>query len=124
MISVVIPLYNKAPFIADTIQSVLDQRFTDFELLVVNDGSTDGSADILAAIQDERLQLIHIEHSGVSVARNTGINASKHDWIAFLIFKSVPAEGWNSRFSKLLPGDQQVPATHQFVECNHPEVSF
>lgn len=84
MISVVIPLYNKAQFVAEAVHSVLDQRFADFELLVVNDGSTDGSKAIVEAIEDERLQLIDIVHSGVSVARNTGIRASKFDWIAFL----------------------------------------
>jgi len=84
MISVVIPLYNKQQFIAETIESVLAQSFRDFELLVVNDGSTDGSLAIVESIQDDRIRLIDSKHSGVSAARNRGIEVSNHNWIAFL----------------------------------------
>ncbi len=84
MISVVIPLYNKAPFVAKTIKSVLDQTFPNFELIVVNDGSTDSSETVLEQFRDSRLKVISIQRSGVSLARNTGIKAARHDWIAFL----------------------------------------
>ncbi|MCH7785011.1 MAG: glycosyltransferase family 2 protein, partial [Bacteroidetes bacterium] len=84
MISVIIPLYNKDKFITKTIQSVLNQTFTDFELLIVNDGSTDNSLKIAQSFNDKRLKLISIENSGVSLARNTGIKAAKHNWIALL----------------------------------------
>jgi len=85
MISIVIPLYNKESFIAKTIQSVLDQSFSNFELIVVNDGSTDTSEAIVRRFNDARLKVITIERSGVSVARNTGIEVSKSEWIAFLV---------------------------------------
>ncbi|MEM7185257.1 MAG: glycosyltransferase family 2 protein [Bacteroidota bacterium] len=84
MISVIVPLYNKATFVEATIDSVLNQVFTNFELLVINDGSTDGSEQVVQAIEDPRLRLIHIEHSGVSEARNKGIRESKYEWVAFL----------------------------------------
>lgn len=84
MISVVIPLYNKQLFIAQAIESVLAQQFRDFELLVINDGSTDGSRSIVTTYNDKRLRLIDIDRSGVSVARNIGIEASVYNWIAFL----------------------------------------
>jgi len=84
MISVIIPLYNKEKFITETIKSVLKQTFTDFELLVVNDGSTDDSLKNALQFIDDRLRLINIKNSGISVARNTGIKAAKHNWIALL----------------------------------------
>ena len=84
MISVVIPLYNKASLIEETIQSVLKQTFTDFELIIINDGSTDDSAAVVDRIQDPRIHLINIKNSGVSVARNTGIETATRPWIALL----------------------------------------
>lgn len=84
MFSVVIPLYNKEQFIATTLQSVLDQTYTSFELIVVNDGSTDNSLEIVTSIDDARIRVINIENSGVSVARNTGIQAAVYEYIAFL----------------------------------------
>lgn len=84
MISVVIPLYNKEALIAETIDSVLSQTFTEFEVIVVNDGSTDGSLAKVSAITDPRVKIISIENAGVSVARNMGIDTAQGDWVAFL----------------------------------------
>src|SRR5690554_3840739 len=84
MISVVIPLYNKEKSIMNTIQSVLNQTFQDFEIVVINDGSTDKSAEIVEHIKDFRIRLVHQENQGVSAARNRGIKEAKYDWVAFL----------------------------------------
>jgi glycosyltransferase involved in cell wall biosynthesis len=84
VISVVIPIYNKERFIYKTIESVLKQRFELFELLVINDGSTDNSLREAQKFQDERIRIISIDRSGVSKARNIGIENSKYNWIAFL----------------------------------------
>lgn len=84
MFSVVIPLYNKELSIANTIQSVLDQTCQDFEIVVVNDDSTDLSAEIVEQINDPRIRLIHQKNQGVSAARNTGTREAKYEWIAFL----------------------------------------
>lgn len=84
MISVVIPLYNKENQIAATLQSVLQQTFQDFEVVVVNDGSTDGSVEAAESFQDERIRIIHQENAGVSAARNKGVEAAKYELIAFL----------------------------------------
>ncbi|MDO5035636.1 MAG: glycosyltransferase family A protein [Porphyromonas sp.] len=83
-ISVVIPLYNKEKTIKKTIQSVLDQDFKDFELIVVNDGSKDKSATVVQSIDDSRIRLIDKPNGGVSSARNRGIVEAKSDYIAFL----------------------------------------
>lgn len=84
MFSVVIPLYNKEKFIKHTIQSVLDQTFQDFEIIIVNDGSTDGSVEVVKQFEDERIHLIEQKNAGVSAARNRGIQEAKYDLIAFL----------------------------------------
>jgi len=84
MFSVVIPLYNKELSIRNTIQSVLDQTCQAFEIVVVNDGSTDNSAAVVEAIEDDRIRLIHQKNQGVSAARNRGIKEARYEWIAFL----------------------------------------
>lgn len=84
MISVVIPLYNKHNLIAKTLQSVFAQTFTDYEIVIVDDGSTDGSAEVVQSIKDSRIKLIRQKNSGVSAARNRGIKESTGDYIAFL----------------------------------------
>ena len=82
--SVVIPLYNKERYIKRTLESVLDQTFTDFEILVVDDGSTDKSYEIIDSIKDPRIRLIRQENGGPSKARNRGIKEAKGEFIAFL----------------------------------------
>ena len=84
MISIVIPLYNKEKFIAETIDSVVKQTFIEFELIIVNDGSTDASEGVVKEISDPRIKLISIVNSGVSIARNKGIEQAQFDWVAFL----------------------------------------
>ncbi len=83
-ISVVIPLYNKAQSISKTIDCVLTQSYKNFEVVVVNDGSTDGSESVVAAYTDERIRLINKENGGVSSARNEGIRQAKYQYIALL----------------------------------------
>lgn len=84
MISVVIPLYNKEKQIAYTLQSVLNQTFQDFEVVIVDDGSTDGSVAEVEKFCDSRIRLIHQKNAGVAAARNRGIEEAKGDLIAFL----------------------------------------
>jgi glycosyltransferase involved in cell wall biosynthesis len=83
-ISVVIPLYNKEQSIYKTVSSVIDQTFGDFELLVVDDGSTDKSLEIVKSIDDSRIKIICQNNSGVSSARNTGIINSKGKYVFLL----------------------------------------
>ena len=86
MISVVIPLYNKEMSIGRTIQSVLNQSYRDFELIIVNDGSTDDSGRIAEkqAKNDARIKVIHQSNQGVSVARNTGFTHAIGEFITFI----------------------------------------
>lgn len=84
MFSIVIPLYNKEKQIANTIKSVQNQTFQEFEIVIVNDGSTDNSVEIVKQIDDKRIKLINQENTGVSSARNTGIKNASFDYIALL----------------------------------------
>ncbi len=83
-VSVVIPLYNKEKYIKRAIDSVRSQTHQCFELIVVNDGSTDSSLAKAEGIKDERIRIIDQENSGESAARNRGIEEAKNDLIAFL----------------------------------------
>ncbi len=84
MISVVIPLYNKERSISTTLESVLAQSYTDYEVIVVDDGSTDNSADTVRELAKEKIRLITQPNGGVSAARNTGIMAAKGEYVVFL----------------------------------------
>ena len=88
MFSIIIPLYNKAPYVAKALQSVVSQTYKEFELIVVNDGSTDNSLEVattaLAQIANLDYQLIDQPNAGVSTTRNNGVKIAKHDYIAFL----------------------------------------
>ena len=82
--SVVIPLFNKEKYILRAINSVLAQTHPEFELIVVDDGSTDTSADIVKSLNDHRIKLIQQENCGVSKARNAGLKNASAEWVAFL----------------------------------------
>ena len=84
MISVIIPLYNKEAGIATALRSVLAQSFQDFEVVVVDDGSTDGSIAIVKTFNDPHIRLIQQKNAGVSAARNRGIEEAKGEYVAFL----------------------------------------
>lgn len=83
-ISVVIPAYNSEETIQLSVESVLNQTLLDFEIIVVNDGSTDKTLEILENIQDPRLKILSCENAGAAAARNRGIANSRADLIAFL----------------------------------------
>ena len=84
LVSVVIPLYNKKNYIRRAIRSVMMQTIEDFEIIIIDDGSIDGSGDVVKTFLDSRIRLIRQENQGVSVARNNGVSNSRADFIAFL----------------------------------------
>ena len=93
-VSVIMPLYNKAPYVRKAGESVLTQAYKDWELIVVNDGSTDGSDRIVSEYCDERVRIVSQDNQGVSVARNKGVELANAELIAFL----DADDWWNERF--------------------------
>ena len=86
MISIVIPVYNVEKYLAECVDSVLAQTYTDWEAILVDDGATDSSGRMCDeyAKKDSRIRVIHRENGGLSVARNTGLNAAQGEYIYFL----------------------------------------
>jgi len=102
MFSVVVPLYNKEEYVLDTIQSVLNQSYNNFEIIIVNDGSTDSSLIKLSSIKDKRIKLVNIENSGVSNARNVGIENASFKWVAFIDADDLWNENYLYEASKII----------------------
>ncbi len=84
LFSIIIPLYNKEHTITNSIGSVLDQSFQDYEIIIVDDGSTDSSAEIVRAFADPRIKLFSQQNAGPSAARNHGIREATGEWAVFL----------------------------------------
>lgn len=85
MISVIIPLYNKRETIARTIESVQSQTYRNWELIIVDDGSTDGSGNVVTDyLSDSRIKLIHKSNSGVSATRNMAIQQAMGEWLVYI----------------------------------------
>ncbi|WNH13020.1 glycosyltransferase [Thalassobellus suaedae] len=82
--SIIIPLYNKEDYISDTLKSVFNQNFQDFEVIIIDDGSTDKSLEIAKLVKDSRITIIQQKNKGVSSARNKGIQKAKAKYIALL----------------------------------------
>lgn len=115
MISVVIPLYNKEKQIINTLQSVFRQTYQDFEIVVINDGSTDNSVAEVERIQDPRIRLINQQNAGVSVARNRGIQESKGEYIALL----DGDDEWMPDYLKT-----QIELAQKYPECDVYAVNY
>jgi glycosyltransferase, group 2 family len=84
MFSVIIPLYNKAPYVAKAIESVLGQTYRDFEVIVIDDGSTDQSLEVAKIFENKSITIVSQPNSGVSTARNNGVKLAKYPYICFL----------------------------------------
>ena len=84
-ISVIIPVYNSEKYVANTIENILNQTFTDFELILVDDGSKDSSGQIcdIYAKKDARIKVIHKENGGICDARNKGLEIAQGKYIMF-----------------------------------------
>lgn len=112
-VSVVIPAYNYARYLGEAIDSVLAQTYREFEIIVVDDGSTDETAEV-ARGYGERIRYIHQENAGLSAARNTGIRAARYSFVAFLDADDL----WKPEFLKsAMNCFAKLPNTFGMVTC-------
>ena len=128
-ISVIIPVYNAAGFLSRAVGSILMQEFDDFEVILVNDGSTDNSAAVCdeMAEQDSRVRVIHKENGGVSSARNAGLDAARGEFVMFVDADDAIHDGsLESMYSKksdfVLAGFEKV-IDHKIQEIYRPSTS-
>lgn len=86
LISIIIPVYNVKPYLNRCILSIVHQTYTNLEIILIDDGSTDGSGEICKQWEkrDKRIRCIHQENAGISAARNTGINVAHGDFLGFV----------------------------------------
>ena len=110
--SVIIPVYNKEKYLSKTIESVLQQSFIDFEIIIINDGATDSSEKIIEGFKDPRIQYIKQENQGVSAARNAGIKAANTNYIALLDADDIWKENYLEQINTLIEG---YPKQHVFA---------
>lgn len=108
--SIIIPLYNKEDYIKNTLNCVINQNYQNFEIIIVNDGSTDRSINIVNQFKDSRIVIINQENQGLSAARNVGITAAKGEIIALIDADDL----WNESFLKSIYS----------LYCKFPEISF
>ncbi|MEM9718532.1 MAG: glycosyltransferase family 2 protein [Bacteroidota bacterium] len=117
IVSIIIPAYNAEPFLGETIQSVIHQEFTDWELIIVDDGSTDKTQIIVEKFtSDPRITYLYKKNEGVSLARNSGFTQSKGAYVAFLdaddLWKKDRLEKMLSKFE----GDSALGLVHSYVQ--------
>lgn len=120
-LTVIVPVYNAEPYLETCVRSILAQTFGDFELLLVDDGSTDGSASLCdrLAAGDSRLRAIHKPNGGVSSARNVGLDAARGQWITFVDADDTIAP---EMFDRLL--DEASKSQAEVVCCGFNKVEF
>lgn len=111
LISIVVPLYNKEQYISQTLQSVLTQSFTDYEILVVNDGSTDESLERAKEVKDERIRYFTKPNGGPASARNFGVRNAMGRWVIILDADDMLVPGILQHFADLI---QAHPDCHFF----------
>ena len=146
-VSVILPTYNRKTLIGKSVQSILDQTYSDFELIIIDDASTDGTWDIINEFSDPRIICLkHVENRGGSAARNTGIDAAKGKYIAFQdsddiwlpeklakqmsVFKNSPESTgvvytrcirWNVEQKLEIPGELPKPKNGDIFKALLPE---
>ncbi len=116
MISIIIPVYNAVDYLKDTVTSVLSQTYGDFELILVDDGSTDGSAELCDefACLDKRIRVVHKENGGVASARNKGLDAAKGEYIGWVDSDDIISPNmFKVMYDTLIKYDSDI------VQCSH-----
>ncbi|WP_298239191.1 glycosyltransferase family 2 protein [uncultured Algibacter sp.] len=117
--SVIIPLYNKEDYIEDTLKSVFNQSFKDFEIILIDDGSTDNSLQVVEQFNDNRLKVYTQNNQGASVARNFGIEKANSEYVALIDADDLWYEDHLQELKKLI---DTFPQAGLF--CNNYEINY
>jgi glycosyltransferase involved in cell wall biosynthesis len=138
--SIIIPTYNRAKFLPDTLQSVMDQNYANWECIVVDDGSTDETEDVIELFSDERIRYYRKKHEERSIARNYGIDKVKGEFICFLdsddlyednhlsvLYEKIHQENkavavYYTANEKIVNGQTSLLPTYSKTEFEHPVV--
>lgn len=123
MISIVVPVYKVEDVVAKCIESVIAQTYTDWELILIDDGSPDNSGRICDdySAKDSRIRVIHQSNSGVSTARNNGIECAQGDYITFVDSDDYVSTSFLSDFAKDLNADLHVMGMKNIYKDRHTE---
>ena len=107
MISIIVPIYNAEQYLHRCIDSILHQNYTDFELLLIDDGSKDASGAICDeyAAKDTRVRVFHKENGGVSSARNLGLDNAQGEYITFCDADDYVDQEWLAAYRDAIAGD-------------------
>ena len=121
LISVMVPVYNVAPYITNCLESLIHQTYTNLEIILVDDGSTDNSLEICQeyAKKDKRIKVIHKENGGLSTARNAGLDVATGDYYSF-----VDSDDYiSTRFYEIM---LKIALEHSadIVECDYNKIPF
>ena len=119
-VSVIVPVYNVEKYLNCCLDSILTQSFTDFELLLIDDGSTDSSGKICDdyAKRDSRIRVFHKENGGVSAARNLGLDNARGEWIAFVDSDDSISECFLKNMIKYATDDTDIIVTRAIIKEN------
>lgn len=123
-VSVIIPAYNAVAYLPQTINSVLRQTFTDYEVLIVDDGSSDNTADWAAQIRDSRVKLISQPNQGAGAARNTGVKNAQGDCVAFLDADDLWEPTKLAKQVERLDQQPEVGLVHTWITIANPDGSL
>ena len=117
VISVIIPVYNGEKTIRETVNSVLKQTFTDFELIIINDGSNDRTLEIVSSIEDSRIKIFSYPNAGLAASRNRGITHAASEFIAFLDADDLWTPDKLEAQLQALQKDTQVAVAYSWSDC-------
>ncbi|MEM6751976.1 MAG: glycosyltransferase family A protein [Cyanobacteria bacterium P01_C01_bin.38] len=115
-ISVIIPAYNAMNYLPDTLDNLLKQTYSDFEIIIVNDGSSDSIKQWFSQFKDPRLKLINQENQGAGIARNTGITNAEGEYLAFLDADDIWESTKLEKQASILEENPQVGLVYSWVE--------
>lgn len=121
LVSVIMPVYNVFPYLAEAIDSVLHQTYENIELVIINDGSTDGSADICDdyALKDKRVSVVHQRNLGLSAARNKGLDMIRGELVAFIDSDDAVHQDYIMRILVLMISDPKNPCVSLLISVTY-----